>query len=430
MHADPIDVVLITIGSAGDLFPFLRIGCVLRDLGHRVSFVAPWLHQPYVEQAGLAFHGLDVDEAVLDDPDLWHPVRGFSVVWRATRPAMAQVQDLVAPLLTGPRSLVIAHPLALPEADLVRAAHPGVTVVGIILAPQNLPTVYDPLMVGPRRMPAWVPHGARRLMWRAVSRFVLDPVALPGINAARQRQGLAPVPGLLQHLATAPDLTLLLFPAWFAPPQPDWPQPLLQADFALYDPHPPAALPAALQAFLAAGPAPLVFTHGTGNRQASAYFAAARDATLQLKRRAIFLTPHANQVSADLPSDILCLSYVPLRALLPHAAALMHHGGIGTTAEALRAGTPQLIIPLAHDQFDNAERVKALGVGARLDAMRLTAPRLAAALHALLDAPGLAGRCAQVAARFDGGTSFDAACAALTSAVTNGPTPGHPRYGR
>lgn len=413
----PIDIVLVTIGSAGDLFPFLRIGTVLRDLGHRVTFVAPWLHQPYVEQAGLAFHGLDIDEAVLDDPDLWHAIRGFGVVWRATRPAMAQVQHLVGPLLGSGPSLLIAHPLALPEADLIRAAHPGVTVVAGILAPQNLPTVHDPLMVGPRRMPAWVPYSARRMMWRGVGRFVLDPVALPGINAARQAQGAAPVAGLLQHLAIVPDLTLLLFPAWFAAPLPDWPQPNLQAGFALYDPNPSAALPVALQAFLAAGPAPLVSTHGTGNRQASAYFAAARDATVQLQRRAIFLTPHAGQVPANLPPDILWLDYVPLRALLPHAAALMHHGGIGTTAEALRAGTPQLIIPLSHDQFDNAERAKALGVGARLDATRVTPARLAETLERLLSAPALANRCREVASRFDDGARFRQACAALLDFV-------------
>jgi rhamnosyltransferase subunit B len=116
-----------------------------------------------------------------------------------------------------------------------------------------------------------------------------------------------------------------------------------------------------------------------------------------------------------LPPTILWQDYVPLRSLLPHAAALMHHGGIGTTAEALRAGTPQLIIPLAHDQFDNAERVKALGVGARLDATRVTAQRLEAALQGLFDTPGLDARCSQVAARFDHGALFEQACAALVN---------------
>lgn len=413
MQADPIDVVLVTIGSAGDLFPFLRIGTVLRDLGHRVSFIAPWLHQPYVEQAGLPFHGVDIDEAVLDDPDLWHAIRGFGVVWRATRPAMAQVQALAGPLLTSPRSLLIVHPLALPEADLIRASRPGVTVVAGLLAPQNLPTVHDPLMAGPYTAPAWIPRSVRKLMWRTLEKFVLDPVALPGINAARAQQGLPPVSGLLQHLSSAPDLSMLLFPAWFAPPQPDWPRPLLQADFALYDPHPSAALSPELRDFLAAGPAPLVFTHGTGNRQAAAYFAAARDAAVALQRRAIFLTPHPGQVPPDLPPSILRQDYVPLRALLPHAGALIHHGGIGTTAEALRAGTPQLVVPMSHDQFDNAERLKGLHAGARLDATRVNPARLTQSLQALLDAPTLRGDCMRVAARFDGGEGFAAACAQL-----------------
>jgi rhamnosyltransferase subunit B len=118
-----------------------------------------------------------------------------------------------------------------------------------------------------------------------------------------------------------------------------------------------------------------------------------------------------------LPPEILWQDYVPLRALLPHAAALMHHGGIGTTAEALRAGTPQLIIPLSHDQFDNAERVKALGVGARLDATRVRADRLADVLDGLLAQPDLAERCRHVAARFDDGVFFEEACAAMLQAV-------------
>ncbi|MDQ2818903.1 MAG: glycosyltransferase [Pseudomonadota bacterium] len=417
MADDPIDVVLVTIGSAGDLFPFLRIGTVLRDLGHRVSFIAPWLHQPYVEQAGLPFHGVDIDEAVLDDPDLWHAIRGFGVVWRATRPAMAQVQALATPLLTTPRSLLIVHPLALPEADLIRASRPGVTVVAGLLAPQNLPTVHDPLMAGPYTVPAWIPRSVRTLMWRTLEKCVLDPVALPGINAARSAQGLAPVAGLLQHLASAPDLSMLLFPAWFAPPQPDWPRPLLQADFALYDPNPTAALSTGLRDFLAAGPAPLVFTHGTGNRQAAAYFAAARDAAVHLQRRAIFLTPHAGQVPPHLPPTILWQDYVPLRALLPHVGALIHHGGIGTTAEALRAGTPQLVVPMSHDQFDNAERVKTLKVGARLDAARLNTGRLVAALAGLFSRPDLAERCREVAARADDGAAFAQACKQLLHAA-------------
>src|SRR5690606_2361785 len=109
-------------------------------------------------------------------------------------------------------------------------------------------------------------------------------------------------------------------------------------------------------------------------------------------------TPHREQLPAQLPTPVLWQDYVPLRALLPHVAALAHHGGIGTTAEALRAGTPQLVVPLAHDQFDNAARVRALGVGASLHARRLSSARMARQLGKVVDNPAMAAACARLAA--------------------------------
>jgi rhamnosyltransferase subunit B len=411
----PTHYVVVTIGSAGDLFPFLALALGLRARGHRVSFLAPEQHGPWVRAAGLPFTGLPADEAVLHDPDLWHPTRGFGVVWRATRPAMARIVPFVAALPADERCALLVHPLALPEADLCRAVHPGVKIAAAYLAPANLMTVHDPLMVGPWRVPAWVPLSARRTFWRWVGRRFIDPVALADVNAARAAHALQPVPSLMDWIATVPGLSLTLFPDWFAPTQPDWPQPLVRGDFPLFDPNADTTLSADVQAFLPAGPPPLVFTHGTGNTQAAAYFRHARAAATRLGRRAVFLTPHRDQVPADLPPTMLWQDYVPLRTLLPHAAALIHHGGIGTTAEALRAGTPQLVVPLAHDQFDNGARVTALGVGASLPAARLNERRLVRALGGLLAAPGLNERTRAVAGGFQPGAGIDRMCDALTS---------------
>ncbi|WP_296948330.1 nucleotide disphospho-sugar-binding domain-containing protein [uncultured Massilia sp.] len=418
----PVHFVVATIGSAGDLFPFLALALALRARGHRVSFLAPEQHAPYVAPTGLAFTGLPADAAVLHDPDLWHPTRGFGVVWRATRPAMARIVPFVRALPAHEACVLLVHPLALPEAALCRADRPGLKVATAWLAPQNLPTVHDPLLVGPWRVPSWVPLAARRALWRWAMRTFVDPVALADVNAARAAHGLAPARTLADAVFAVPDLSLTLFPAWFAPTQPDWPQPLQRGDFPLYDPAPDAPLSAELQAFLRAGPAPLAFTHGTGNTQAAAYFRAALDAARQVGRRAILLTPHRDQLPATLPPGILQQDYVPLRRLLPHLALLAHHGGIGTTAEALRAGTPQLVVPLAHDQFDNAMRVAALGAGAGLPAARVDAARLARALARLLDDPAVAQRCRAVAARFDGRDAAAALAARLETLA--GATPG------
>lgn len=392
---------MVTIGSAGDLFPFMAMALALRERGHRVSFLAPEQHAPFVADSGLAFTGLPADEAVLHDPDLWHPTRGFGVVWRATRPGMARVVPFVDSLASDERVVLLVHPLALPEADLCRTRRPGLKVAAAYLAPQNLPTVHDPLLVGPWRVPRWVPFAARRALWRWGARSFIDPVALPEVNAARTARGLAPLDSLLGGLFGLADLSLTLFPAWFAPTQPDWPQPMVRAGFPLFDPKPDAALAPELVRFLDDGPAPVVFTHGTGNFQAADYFRHACAATRQLGLRAILLTPHRDQVPPALPPSVLWQPYVPLRRLLPRVAALAHHGGIGTTAEALRAGTPQLVVPLAHDQFDNAARVVALGTGASLRADRLDTARLARALAPLVGDAAVRQRCAEVSRRFD-----------------------------
>jgi rhamnosyltransferase subunit B len=354
----------------------------------------------------------------LHDPDLWHPTRGFGVVWRATRPAMAKIAPFVDSLPHDGGVVLLIHPLALPEADLCRARRPGLKVAAAYLAPQNLPTVHDPLLVGPWRVPSWVPLAARRWLWSWAGRSFVDPVALPDVNAARVGRGLPPLPGLVKHLFALADLSVTLFPEWFAPTQPDWPRPIFRAGFPLFDPKPDAAPSLELTQFLQDGPAPLVFTHGTGNTQAAAYFRHACAAARQLGRRAILLSPHRDQVPASLPPSILWQDYVPLRRLLPHVALLAHHGGIGTTAEALRAGTPQLVVPLAHDQFDNAARVVALGTGASLPASRVDTARLTRMILQLTDNGAVRERCLQVSARFDAsgpaaGDPMRALCARL-----------------
>jgi rhamnosyltransferase subunit B len=405
--------VLVTIGSAGDLFPFMRIALALQGAGHRVSFLGPVQHEPFVRAAGLPFHGLPADPGVLDHPDLWHPTRGFGVVWEATRPAMAAVPAFLAALPQDENCTMLVHPLALPEADLCRAARPGLRIAAAFLAPSNLPTVHDPLMLGPWRVPRWVPHPVRRRLWRAAGRRFIDPVALPGVNAARVKAGLAPMASLVDAIVAVADLSIALFPHWFAPTQPDWPHPLVRAGFPLFDPDPDAELSDELVQFLGQGGRPLVFTPGTGNRQARAWFAHAIEAARLLGERAVFLTPHRDQLPPELPRHVLWQEYVPLRALLPRVAVLVHHGGIGTTAEALHAGRPQLVVPLAHDQFDNGARVEALGVGLSLPATRLNTRRLVAGLEALFDDDGLRGRCRAVAGNFDGDGGVEEVVTAL-----------------
>jgi rhamnosyltransferase subunit B len=175
----------------------------------------------------------------------------------------------------------------------------------------------------------------RRALWRFVEKGWIDPVAITQLNAVRSPLGLSKVHSFLTHITEAPDFSVTLFPSWFAPTVPDWPRPLIEGDFQLFEVAAQGGFSEELSAFLAAGEKPLVFTPGTGNLHATDFFACAVSAVNQIGRRAIFLTRERRQIPARLPESILWQPYVPLSVLLPHAAVLVHHGGIGTTAEAL-----------------------------------------------------------------------------------------------
>ena len=175
---------------------------------------------------------------------------------------------------------------------------------------------------------------------------------------------------------------------------------MIEGDFQLFEATTQDDFTEDLSAFLAAGEKPLVFTPGTGNLHATDFFACALSAINRLGRRAIFLTKERAQIPAHLPESVLWQSYVPLSALLPHTEVLVHHGGIGTTAEALRSGIPQLITPFAWDQFDNGARIASLGVGMVTPAKRLRPRKLARNLQDIYTSKTIRAQCSLLASRF------------------------------
>src|SRR5262249_16894786 len=141
------------------------------------------------------------------------------------------------------------------------------------------------------------------------------------------------------------------------------------------------------------GPPPVVFTAGSAMRQGHAFFAAAAEACRLMGRRGLLVTRYPEQLPSPLPEGVGHCRYMPFSQLLARSAALVHHGGIGTTAQAFAAGVPQLVMPMSHDQPDNAARVVRLGVGRSLPPRRFKAPAVARLLGELLSSPEVAARC-------------------------------------
>jgi rhamnosyltransferase subunit B len=364
--------------------------------------LVPTLHEAFVKSHGLqceVFGTVEAFKAVLQDPNLWDERKGFGVVWKAMQAHFGVICELVARQPADTRCVLLCHPILLPLADLARAARPDLRIVGAFLAPSNLCSSYDLLTAGSQRIPSWVPLAWRQALWRLIFKKFIDPVTLPSLNTARAASGLAPVSGFFGHMFQVPDASIGLFPDWFASAQPDWPSPFVQGRFPDMPPASAAALSPELGRFLSEGDAPIAFTPGTGHQHAAKVFATAVETLKRLGRRGLLITPFAAQVPKDLPPNVMWVEQAPFQLLLPRLAALVHHGGIGTTAEAFRAGIPQLIAPYAFDQFDNGWRAHRLGVAEVLLPRQMSERRLRQRLVRLLSSPDVARSCAETAAR-------------------------------
>lgn len=396
--------LVICVGTAGDIHPFLSIAQSLQALGRRVTVITNGYHATRLVDMGLTIVGMGSDEdflRVIRQPELWDEKKGFATLLARYGEQLQQLETAIRAVVDAAPTIAIVHPIVVPGAAIAREQGLIGSIVSCYLAPSTLRTFHNPMRLGSTRIPDWFPMRWRRGMWRYVERKFIDPLGLGQLNAHRRALQLPPVgTSFLGHLESATDLTVALFPSWFGPTMPDWPQPLLTSDFPLFDAAASDRFSPELETFLAAGDAPLVFTPGTGHLHAKTFFDSALEASTNLGRRAIFLTRERAQIPASLPASVLWQPYVPLAALLPKAAALIHHGGIGTTAEALRAGVPQLVTPFGWDQHDNGARLKALGVGAVIRARRLRPRGLERELRTLLESDAVRAHCARLAVHF------------------------------
>jgi rhamnosyltransferase subunit B len=230
------------------------------------------------------------------------------------------------------------------------------------------------------------------------------------LNDFRSSIGLKPVKGVMAGWHNSPQLVLALFPSWFAEPQPDWPRQTVLAGFPLYDERGVEPPDEELLAFLAAGEPPIVFTPGSAMLHGRDFFEAAAEACVLLGRRGIFLSRFREHLPLKLPTGVRHFSYVPFSQLLARAAALVHHGGIGTLSQGFAAGVPQLVMPMSFDQPDNAARLKRLGAGLAVERKRFRATNVAHALSRLLNSPQVASRCRDLSERIARDRPLEIAC--------------------
>jgi rhamnosyltransferase subunit B len=389
-------VIIVTLGSLGDLLPFLSIAKELIARGHEVNIAGSSNFEPYVRGIGIEFSSVlasDRIERPTEDARLWDVGRIWRLgMERVLAPAMRPTYEWIREKTKHDECVVLAR-WAVFGARLA-AEKLGVPLCTVYMSAEAL-NVCD------------TTGTASRL--RGISG---DEVFGPAINAYRSELGMQPVDHICSRWLHSPDYGLGLFPEWFCARGPCWPPQVATTGFVTYD-DPlvgQAAPPATLDAFLQAGDAPIVFTPGTGMPRAGDFFRESLAACASIGARAIFLTHHHAHLPPRLPPWALHADYIPMKGFLSRASALVHPGGIGTCAQAIRAGIPQLVVPTVVDHFDNALHMEALGVGVSVAMKEYEEKSVARQLTQLLSAASVQRACSLYASRFASEKSLEKTC--------------------
>jgi UDP:flavonoid glycosyltransferase YjiC (YdhE family) len=414
-------IVISTFGSLGDTHPKIALALELRKRGHEVSFALMEAYREKIEMLGFPFRPMRPNF----DPEDKELGRRVMDAKNGTKLLLKEL------LLPNIRPMYEDLMKAVDGADLlitgevVFAAKSVVEKTGIkwittSLAPASFLSAHDPF-VPPTAQ--WLKHFRflGNTFHGTMYGFVRGLIKswLGEYRKFRREIGLSenhdPVfDGKFSRL-----LHLALFSKVIGKPQPDWHSPTLQAGFCFYDgQNDLGKMPENLPEFLEAGEPPIVFTLGSAAvMDAGNFFDESAKAAKILGKRAVLLYGVFNEPPKGTDENIVAFDYAPFSLVFPKAACVVHQGGIGTTAQVLRAGVPHLFMPYSHDQPDNAARCERLGVARVVSRENYTAETAAKNLRELILNPGYQAKAAEASAivRAEHGTQI--ACDAIESVL-------------
>jgi len=390
-------------GSHGDILPLIAIGREMQERGHAVHFFADPYFIKYGRNAGLA--GTPITDGfwnnIVQNQSIYHPLKIHYLISRGcVIYGETALQKMEAHIDTPRTTVTICNKLA--YSGRLLSDLRGCPNVTVHYAPYSIRSSINP----PRYLPHMIkiPAAANKMYWWLLDVFFIDRVYTKPLNVLRKRLGLKPIHRMFNQWMYDSEVQLGMFPDWFAKTQPDWPPHFQKTGFPLFDSG-DGTLPPEVQAFLDDGEKPIAFTAGTFNTRSDDFFDVSIKACQKIGKRAILISPSQEQIAGKLPAGTAHFSYVPFGALMPHLSAFVHHGGIGTLAQAMAAGIPQLIRPMFGDQFDNAERLTNLGIAREVLPADYTPDNAAQALAALVDNPAYKQnslRCAEMLKNEDG----------------------------
>jgi rhamnosyltransferase subunit B len=413
-------IVVTTLGSLGDLHPQIAIAIELQKRGHHVIFATHPEYQARIEAVGLKFHQMRPHNPVDNSQEAAKMMdlrTGSEYIVRQW--LLPSLRETYTDLLDSAKDAdfivsgggVFATPLV--------AEKLGIQWALSALAPVGFFSDYDPSVIP--IFPfldklAGLGFGLNRGIMQLL-KIATKSWAEP-IHQLRRELGLMAIKNPLMEDNNSPYLVLAMFSSVLAKPQLDWPKNTVMTGFTFYDDRQAgAALNPELEQFLAGGEAPIVFTLGSAAvLTPGTFYRESIEAAKILNRRAVLLLGK-NAPPEDLTDEIIAVDYVPYSQIFPRATAIVHQGGIGTTAQALRSGHPTLIMPYSHDQPDNAARVARLGTSRTISRKDYARLRVAKELGELLGNPSYASKAAEIGAILELENGVGAACDAIIQRI-------------
>jgi rhamnosyltransferase subunit B len=411
-------IAVTTLGTLGDLHPMIAIALELRQRGHDVVFVTHEVYQSKLQALGFEFHSMRPDFTAMNDPQEMARMMDLKTgqEYMVRQWANPHLREMYTDVLNVAKSAdfifsgegVMVTPLVAEKLEMQWASS--------AMVPLSFFSIYDP--------PVLAPFPALAKLYKlgpSVNRGVLNFAKLVSnswaepIRQLRRELDLSPInynPFLENRFS--PYLVVALFSSVLGQSQPDWAENTVIAGFTFYDgTQDGAELASELKQFLEAGNPPIVFTLGSAAvMNAGNFYKESLQAVTQLDRRAVFLIGN-NPPLKNLPANVLAVNYAPYSQIFPRACAIVHQGGIGTTAQALRAGRPTLIMPYSHDQPDNAARIQGLGTSRTISRKHYSASRVAKELSELLENPSYKTKASEIGRTIQAEDGVGVACDAI-----------------
>lgn len=413
-------IVITTFGSTGDLNPFIALGLALHSSGHDVLFAVEANFEQQVSSLGFPVRLLTGDQAEALGPygrrifNSEQPLTSLKLLVDRyilpTLPAkvaelreICQEADLLISVASQFAASIVAEMLQIPW-------------ISVILTPSTLPSAR--VAAQPMRVPLPVAlqRLSNRLSWFLGGMFLRRMVDKP-VNRLRRAFHVPPRSNLMWTGNLSPRFTALAVSPALVPRPDDWPEYVRMTGFCFWDGSVVWQFPETLKAFLQGGKPVVAVTAGTvapGERALFVpYYQTSTESILACGARALLINASETSVSPEHRGDVLHVSFAPFSQVFPACAAVIHHGGIGTIAQCLRAGVPSLVVPGGMDQPFNAAQVVRRKAGEWIPRKRYTARRAEKALKALLYTPTYQEQVRKIQARVMQEDGVAALCAAV-----------------